>query len=160
MEPAKNRPTGDMKITGDLKKPEIDDILMKERVCRIAFVNKNEPYVLPLFYGYDGEYLYVHSSARGRKMDILKRNRRVCFQVSSDVEIVEDINPCRWYARYRSVIGWGNAELIEDREEKREALSLITERYYGKKAEFSDEELRKLAIIKIKIDRMTGKTRM
>ncbi len=161
MEPTENRIHKGIKITGDLKKVEIEHILNTGKVCRVAFVDENEPYILPLFYGYDGKCLYIHSSRRGKKLEILRKNRRVCFQISADVEIVENKVPCRWYAKYRSVIGWGDASLIEDAEEKREALMRITERYYRDPfPEFSIEELERLVIIKIRIDRITGKTRM
>ena len=150
-----------MGINRNMSEDEIADTLKRAKVCRIAFISENGPYIIPLVYGYDGNHLYVHSSRRGKKIDILRKNSRVCFQIDTDVEIKESEIPCRWDVKYRSVIGWGNAVLIDDIEEKRGALNHIMRHYSGESTfEFSEEELDKVAVIKIEIDRITGKVRL
>ena len=61
---------------------QVYDVVKRARFCRIAMCDGDEPYVFPVNYGYSEGVLYVHSAPEGRKLDILERNDRVCFQVS------------------------------------------------------------------------------
>jgi nitroimidazol reductase NimA-like FMN-containing flavoprotein (pyridoxamine 5'-phosphate oxidase superfamily) len=55
----------------------IDAIIRQCLVCRLGLSDGEEPYIVPLCFGYDGEALYVHSASDGRKIDILRKNSRV-----------------------------------------------------------------------------------
>ena len=78
--------------------------------------------------------------------------------MDTDYEIVKpEERPCRWGAKYRSVIGFGTAFVIEDLYEKSTALNTIAEHYGSNRFDFSEEELESVCIIKIQIDSMTGK---
>jgi len=136
---------------------EIESILQRATVCRIAMAEDNVPYVVPVSFGYRDGCLYIHSAPEGRKIDILKRNDRVCFEVDVDEELVRRGEPCAWSMRYRSVVGLGRAYLVEDAEEKRKALDIIVEHYGGEPAGYSDKALREVAVIRVKIEEMTGK---
>ena len=57
-------------------KKDIDDIIRRCRVCHLAMCDEGQPYVVPLNFGYDGGFLYFHAAPEGRKIDIIKRNRR------------------------------------------------------------------------------------
>ncbi len=74
----------------------IDGLFSAGRVCRIGMVDNGEPYIVPVNYGYADNTLYIHSAAAGRKIDILKRDSRVCFEIESPAEIVEHAEPCHW----------------------------------------------------------------
>lgn len=97
----------------------IEEILAKADVCRIAMCDGGVPYLVPVNFGYRDRALYIHSAHEGRKMDILKKNDHVCFEVETDVEILEGDAACDWGTRYRSVIGSGRARFIEESTEKR-----------------------------------------
>ncbi|NMC96524.1 MAG: pyridoxamine 5'-phosphate oxidase family protein, partial [Deltaproteobacteria bacterium] len=59
---------------------DIDGIIRRCRVCRLAMSDDDQPYIIPLNFGYDGFCLYFHAAPEGRKIDILKRNNRVGFE--------------------------------------------------------------------------------
>jgi uncharacterized protein len=55
-------------------------------------------------FGYKDDILYLHSAPEGKKIDVLKRNPWVCFEVESDLEIINTQIPCKWSMNYTSVI--------------------------------------------------------
>lgn len=136
---------------------EIDGIIRQSKVCRLALVDGGRPYLVPLCFGYDGSALYFHSAPAGKKIDLLKKNRNVCFEFDADAEAVPAGASCGWTMRYRSVIGSGIAGFVEDPVEKRTALAAIMRQYGGEEPEYSDETLRKTAVIKVEIRDITGK---
>jgi nitroimidazol reductase NimA-like FMN-containing flavoprotein (pyridoxamine 5'-phosphate oxidase superfamily) len=97
----------------------IEEILRRATVCRLAVCDGNVPYVVPLSFGYRDNRLYFHSAPEGRKMETIKANPHVCFEVDVDHEIVPGEIPCGWTVRYRSVIGFGKARLLEDVAQKK-----------------------------------------
>ena len=109
---------------------EIDAIIRGCQVCHLAFAVENAPYVVPLCFGYDGEFLYFHTAAAGKKIDCLKANSTVCFQMERDVRLVSDgDNPCKWSFRFQSVIGTGRAQELLDDADKKRALGCIVRQY-------------------------------
>ena len=60
---------------------EIDGVIRECRVCRVAFARDGEPYLVPLSFGYDGEALYFHTAPKGKKIDCIDANPRVCFEL-------------------------------------------------------------------------------
>lgn len=136
---------------------EIDNIIRQCRVCRLGLSDGEEPYIVPLCFGYDGEALYFHSALEGRKIDILLKNNRVCFEFDIPGEMKKSEQGCKWGIRYRSVIGFGTAELVDGGEGKRKALEILMAQYSGKEYTFSDEVVTKTAVIKVVITHVTGK---
>ena len=137
---------------------EIESVIYRSRVCRLAMCEGGSPYVVPLCFGYKDNTLYFHTAMKGMKMDILRENNRVCFEFDLDHEIVTSPNPCEWGIKYRSVIGFGKAAFLENREPKKKAFEIILE-HYGAKGPFSYSEkgFKKTMIIKVDIESMTGK---
>ena len=135
----------------------INDILNSAAVCRLGLSEDNQPYVVPLCFGYRDNALYFHTGVVGRKIDIIKENNRVCFEIDIDCEPVEGEKPCDWNMKYKSVIGFGKAVLIENVEAKRKALDIIMGHYTDGPFEYPEEAVNKTAIIKVEIETMTGK---
>jgi len=136
---------------------EIEAIIKKAEICRIGLVDDAEPYIVPVCFGYEGRALYFHSAPEGRKIDLIRRNNRVCFEIDTDVEIVSAEKPCGWKAKYRSVIGVGRAVILEKNEEKRHGLSVIMRQYSENTSGLEFETLDSASVIKIEIERITGK---
>lgn len=136
---------------------EIDDILRKAIVCRIAFSDGKEPYIVPVCFGHKGDALYFHSAPEGRKLDILRKNARVCFEADVDCEPVKSTKSCSWGMHYRSVIGFGKAVLLDDIREKSAALDIIMEHYGGKAERYPESVLAETVVVKILIESVTGK---
>ena len=135
----------------------IDEILRQATVCRLGLCEGGKPYVVPVNFGYDGDCLYFHSAPEGRKMEIMKSNPNVCFEVDVDHEIVPTDTACDWTARFRSVIGFGKAWPVEDPEEKRRALDVILGHYSDGPYEYVTDSLDKVAVIRVQIENITGK---
>lgn len=135
----------------------IESVIRRATVCRIAMVDRDCPYVVPVCFGYREDTLFFHSAPRGRKLDILSKNGAVCFEFDLDHEIVPAENGCGWNLRYRSVVGFGRASLVEDPEEKCSALDLIVAHYGGQPAAYPESTLERTAVVKVEIQRMTAK---
>ena len=136
---------------------EIEEIIKKAEICRIGLVDDDEPYIVPVCFGYEGNTLYFHSAPEGRKIDLIKKNNRVCFEIDTDVEIVSAEKPCGWTVRYRSVIGVGRAVILEKNEEKRHGLNVIMRQYSGNTPGLEFEKLDLASVIKIEIEHIAAK---
>ena len=137
---------------------KIEELLKKEKICRLGLIDGERPYIVPMCYGYYDKVLYFHSAAEGRKITLLKNMRTVCFELESDVEPVPSVQACGWGLRYRSVIGTGPASFITDREEKISALNILMEHQTGKRNwEFLPEMLKRTCVFRIDIQEVTGK---
>ena len=80
---------------------EIEDILRKASVCRLALCDEGRPYIVPLCFGYKDNVLYFHSASAGKKLDILRKNNNVCFEVDIDNELVKTGQVCDWGMKYK-----------------------------------------------------------
>ncbi|HOW56955.1 MAG TPA: pyridoxamine 5'-phosphate oxidase family protein [Smithellaceae bacterium] len=137
---------------------EILTILEQACVCRIAFCDNNKPYIVPVNFAVRKNNLYFHCAKAGRKIDILKKNAQICFEVDSGTEIVTGESPCAWGMKYRSVIGFGRASFITDSAGKKAALDIIMEKYAGAgNFSYKEEALSKVLVISVAIESMTGK---
>jgi uncharacterized protein len=135
----------------------IDTIIDAAVVCRLGLIDGAEPYVIPVCFGYDGQSLYFHGASTGRKMSLLAARPRVCLEFDAFTGIVEGDAACALTARYRSVIGWGVAEVLDDPEEKRRGLALVLARYSDREPAFPDDALEGTAVVRVPIDSITGK---
>lgn len=142
----------------EMASPEpIRSIIARERVVYLAMVDDGRPYVLPLSYGYDGAALYLHCANAGRKLDILRCNPQVCFAIVSDHELIRGEQPCGWDLHYRSVVGEGTVQFVEDVEEKRRALDALMSQHGGEGGEYPPESLARTTILRIDISALSGK---
>ena len=138
--------------------PVIEDIIQKAEVCRIGMCDGDVPYVVPMNFGYKDNCIYVHSAQEGRKIDILRKNNKVCFEIDYGNEIKKTEKACNWSSRYRSIIGFGRAFIVEGFQEKKKGLDIIMEHYTGKpEHEYPDNAVNSVAVIRIDIESMTGK---
>jgi hypothetical protein len=136
---------------------EAKEIIKKALVCRLAVCEDSNPYIIPVCFGYKNGFLYIHSAPEGKKIEILKKNKKVCFEIDIIEDIVSSDLACEWDIKYESVIGFGEAFFIENLEEKKEALKCIFKHYSKSSPVISEDEIRKVTIIGIKIKNMTCK---
>ena len=135
----------------------INAIIGKANVCRLGMVDGDRPYIVPLSFGYQDNTLYFHGALKGRKMDLLKQNPNVCVEFEIAVEAIADVDACSWSMKFQSVIGFGKASIVEGLELKRQALGIIMAQYSDKAFEFSENKVNATAVIKVEIEKMTGK---
>jgi uncharacterized protein len=136
---------------------EIDLIIRGSRVFRLGLSDQGQPYIIPLCFGYDGKALYFHCAKEGRKLDIVQRNKRVCFEFDTIEGMVEADQGCNWGIEYQSVIGFGTAQVVEDVIEKQTALTLLMAQYSKRSFVFPPEMLARTAVVRIDIESLTGK---
>jgi nitroimidazol reductase NimA-like FMN-containing flavoprotein (pyridoxamine 5'-phosphate oxidase superfamily) len=109
-------------------------------------------------FAYHDNALYLHAARAGKKLDIIKANPHVCFEMEYKAEVSLASTSCGWSMKYYSIIGWGNASMITNSADKTEALNLLMEKYAGEKSlSYEDTILDKVAIIRVEITEMTGK---
>jgi nitroimidazol reductase NimA-like FMN-containing flavoprotein (pyridoxamine 5'-phosphate oxidase superfamily) len=137
---------------------EIVTILQQAQVLRLGLCSEDVPYVVPLNFGYRDGCLYLHSAKEGKKIDMIRANPRVCFEIDVGVEMIQAGQPCDWGMRFASVIGLGTASILEDPEEKKSGLDAILEHYSSPSVQpYPDSILEHTAVIKVRIQEMTGK---
>ena len=134
---------------------EMESIIHRADVCRLAFCDGGIPYVVPLCFGYRRGAIYFHSAIEGRKLDMLRRNNLVCFEMDIDQELIRSLDRCSM--RYRSVIGQGSAAIVKKRDERAEALDLIMRHYRQEPFLYSEKTLQSTVIIRVDIEKLTGK---
>jgi len=139
-------------------KSVLEEILSHSKICRLAMIDNGLPYILPFNFGYLDNCIYIHSAPVGKKIDVLRENPLVCFEVEQKAEIIEDEIACKWSTLYRSVIGYGNVEIVSDFKEKKHGLEIIMAQHGAKgKMEFDSKEVEFIVVLKLAISTMTGK---
>lgn len=142
---------------------QIRQILDKSQVLHLGLAVDNEPYVVPMNYGYtmeDGKLvLYLHSAVRGKKLDMLRANPKVFFEMDCDRMSFEGKIPCQYGMVYSSVMGRGTARIVEDVEEKMQAMSLLMKTQTGKDFSFNERLVSIVAVIRIDVSEYTAKHR-
>lgn len=143
---------------------EIVRILDTAKVLHLGLVDGDEPYVVPMNYGYtmeDGNLtLYLHGAPRGRKLDVMRKNPKVFFEMECDLQPFEGDVACRYGLAYFSLMGRGTAEILEDTEDKMRCLSLLMKTQTGGGEFVFDEKLvAVVSVIRISVSDYTAKYR-
>ena len=119
------------------------------------------PMIKPLNFARDGWVLYFHCAKEGEKLDDIRRDSRVCFEVDLPIAYVkgEIDRPCRAEYLYRSVIIRGRATKVEERGEKIRALDCLMQKFQPGVtfSSYSDDKLEMTGIVRIDIDDISGK---
>jgi uncharacterized protein len=136
------------------------DIINRADECCLAMSLNDQPYVIPVSYGFTDKAIYIHCALEGKKLDIIKQNPKVCltFYIDMDIDMTGPANT--WTAYYQSVVVFGNAELIEDLKERQKGMNVFLTHYAGKGMDFEDKHLAKVMVIKVTINEMTGKSHL
>ncbi len=141
---------------------EIIQIIERCDVCRIGLSDDNIPYIVPMNFGYevvDGNIIiYLHCANEGRKLDILKKNNNVCFEMDCKHRLVTGANACDYTMDFESVIGDAVAHIIVNNEDKIHGLNLIMKKY-TQKDDYTYEEnhLKGVTVIKLVSTGFTAK---
>jgi len=136
----------------------IVEILEMSQICRLGLVENGEAYIVPTNFAYDDGIIYIHSAAEGRKIDIIRRDNRVSFEMESSGEVVKGETPCKWGMKYRSIMGRGFITIHDDIELKTKGLNLIMKKYGGSPDMGYDESsISRVVLLKLKIESVTAK---
>ena len=136
----------------------IDQVIDHAQVCRLGLCKDNQPYVVPISFGYDGSQIYFHTADEGLKLQYLAANPHVCFEMEYDVKtITDETSACKWSQSFYSIIGFGQVHEITALPQKIEALNHLMKHYSGRDWEFGERSFNKIKIWAITIDQVTGK---
>lgn len=142
---------------------KILEILDKAKVVRIGLVDGDEAYVVPMNYGYTYENekltLYLHGARRGKKIDLMRANPKVFFEMDCDIVPFEGEVACKYGITYSSIMGRGKATILEDPQEKMQALTYLMKTQTGKDFEFNEKLVSVVAVIRIDVTEFTAKHR-
>lgn len=136
---------------------QIEAIIRQTRVCRLGLIDGDTPYVVPLSFGYGNRTVYFHTAKQGKKLELIRKNPRVCVEFDQIEGIARDPKICKWGFYYASVIGFGRAEILTDAESVKSALDLIVKQYGGDDFNYSETALTHAVAVKVTIEHMTGK---
>lgn len=104
-------------MLGTLTKDQILHVLQSQVVGRLACCVDDELYIVPISYAYHKDFIYAHSK-EGLKVQMMRRNPKVCFQVDS----IENM------ANWRSVILWGEYEELKTEKDQKAGLKILADR--------------------------------
>jgi nitroimidazol reductase NimA-like FMN-containing flavoprotein (pyridoxamine 5'-phosphate oxidase superfamily) len=139
-------------VTVAMDQDEIDALLKRGIVGRLAMVTDQGPYVVPLGYVYENGRIGFHSSPKGRKVECFSNDRRVCFEV-------DEANP--EITQYKSVLVFGTIEEAKDRGTKLQVLKSLVEKYPTERRRRIDFKgcVDEAAVFLISPEKITGKKR-
>ncbi len=142
---------------------EIISIIDKAKVLHLGLVDGDEPYVVPMNYGYtmeDGKMtVYLHGALQGRKLDIIRVNPKVFFELDCDIVPFEGKTACNYGITYASVMGRGKAVIVEDTEEKIKGLQVLMKTQTGRDFDITDKMAGIVSVIRIDVSDFTAKKR-
>ena len=142
---------------------QIKAILDTAKVLHLGLSVNDEPYVVPMNYGWcleDGKLvMYMHSALRGKKLDMIRANPRVFFSLETDLVPFEGQVACQYGLSYSSIMGRGNARIVEDVEEKKKAMAILMKTQTNKDFTFEDRLVSIVAVIRVDVSEYTAKYR-
>jgi len=142
---------------------EIIAILDKAKVLHLGLVDGDEPYVVPMNYGYtlqNGKLtVYLHGALTGRKLDLMKVNPKVFFELDCDIVPFEGKTACNYGITYASVMGRGRAAIVEDVQEKIRGLQVLMKTQTGRDFDITEKMAAIVSVIRIDVSDFTAKKR-
>lgn len=150
----------DREVTDHAK---IMNIMNKCKVINLAMCDGDTPYIVPLNFGYryhedTGFALYFHCANSGKKLDILRKNPKICFEMDCGHALVQGNIACEYSFDFESIIGIGTAVFAESQQEKEEGLNAIMVQQTGKTGfAYAQRHLAAVTICRIDVTEITGK---
>lgn len=140
---------------------ELMQIIDRCKVCRIAMQDKVGLYIVPMNFGYtygnNQLVLFFHSAKEGRKINALKENNEICFEMDCEHSLITADVACQYGYFFKSIIGNGKAVFIDDVEEKKTALSTLMRHQTGQDFSFDDNMANSVSVFKIIVHNFIGK---
>ena len=148
---------------GSHERETINQILDEGFICHVGFVIEGQPFVIPTGYARIGDRLIIHGSQASRMLRALKTGIDACINVTLIDALVLARSAFHHSMNYRSVVILGRATLIDEREEKLEALFALSEHMIpGRWQEVrkpSEAELQQTTVLSMPIEEASAKIR-
>ncbi len=141
-----------------LDQESIKAIIRQCSVCRLGLSVNDNPYIIPVSFGFDGAAIYFHTAIEGKKIEYIQANNKVCFEFEHKVQIVPDQkDPCKWTFSFQTVIGYGKIHELRENDQKINGLNHIMAQYSKREWAFNEEILKMIRLWKVSIENMTAK---
>jgi uncharacterized protein len=138
-------------------------ILDEGFLCHAGFVVDGQPFVIPTSYGRKDATLYIHGSAASRMLRQMKDGVPVCITVTLLEGLVLARSIFNHSMNYRSVVVLGKATLVDDPEEKLEALRILSEHIlpgrWADSRQPNERELKATSVLRVPIEEFSAKVR-
>ena len=127
-----------MQLLGKLEiksKEKIIEFLSSQQTGRISSIDENGfPQIIPMNFVFINDTVYIHSHIRGEKLDNIRRNQKVGFEVDKSLEFLpsyfsDPTDASLADTLYISVVIKGNASIVSDKKEKTNALNGLMKKY-------------------------------
>lgn len=138
----------------------IEEIFSKAIICRVAFHGEEYPYVVPMNFGYKDGALYFHCATEGKKLELIRKNNKVAFEITEKQELVPSEKSCEWTEHYRSIFGVGEMEMLSDYTQKLKGLDALMQHHGKVKNAYDPKLVDRLLVLKLTIKEMTAKQHM
>lgn len=142
---------------------QIRAILEQCKVLHLGLVDEGMPYIVPMNFGYtyeDGKLtIYLHGAAKGYKLDVIRKNPVCCFEMECRVTPFEGKLPCQYGTSYYSLMGRGKVELLEEPQQKMDALTIFMKSQTGKDFSFNERLVSIVSVMRIEATDLTAKHR-
>ena len=145
-------------------KETINKILDETFICHIAFKIDGQVFIIPTAYGRKDDSLFIHGSNKSRMLNSIRSGEDICISVTLIDGIVAARSVFHHSVNYRSVIIFSKGEEILEKDEKLNALKIITEHIIPKRWEEArkpnEKEMQITSVFKFKIDEASAKIRV
>jgi len=139
---------------------EINSIINKCYVGYIAMIGEDgTPYVIPMNFGIEGNYIYFHSAREGKKINNLKKNKHVSVAFSTDHQmyIRNESVACSYTMKYRSVLAHGFVEFIDNYYDKIAGLNVIMKHYTGRDFSYNAPAVNNVCVFRIVVEKFESR---
>jgi nitroimidazol reductase NimA-like FMN-containing flavoprotein (pyridoxamine 5'-phosphate oxidase superfamily) len=148
---------------GHFDRDTVYAILDEGFICHIGFVVDGQPFVIPTGYARVDDNLFVHGSQASRMLRTLANGVDACVTVTLVDGLVLARSAFHHSINYRSVVVFGRATLVEDREEKDAALFAFSEQVirgrWNDVREPTESELRQTTVLRMPLTEASAKVR-
>ncbi len=144
---------------------KIDEIILSCNCIRLGFVDNNKAYIVPLNFGFihqkNKRIFYFHSAKEGRKIGLIKSTLYAAFEMDTSYKLDEGNIACECTAFFESVMGEGEISIINDKEDKINALNILMKTTTTKKShfEYSDKMLEEVFMFKLEVETISCKVK-
>ena len=149
---------------GQYDRETIYRILDEALICHVGFVDKGQPYVIPINFARVEDSIVLHGAKASRLLKHIEAGHSICVEATIVDGLVLARSVFHHSVNYRSVVVFGKGRLIEDEQEKLAALRAVTEHLIpGRWQEArlpNRKELNATSVVAIKIDEASAKVRV
>lgn len=138
---------------------ESDAVIRACKTCYVSMSDNNQPYVLPMNFALDGDYIILHSAQGGRMWETLKKNPSVCINWTLGEELAfQDVRVgCSYRVKSKSVLVEGPVEFVDDYDEKYRLLKALMKQYSDREFKFGKPSVENVGIIRVLMEKVSAK---